>query len=491
MSHRAVTLSVVEVREARNHHMTRYIIISSILFLSFLSQAQNVVIKGSAKSYEYREIGVWINNDYISNTQKQLTYSVIDSLGNFTLEFNSKDIQYITLKVDKNISNMYIEPKGNYEVIFMPPDSTTYQNPNLEHDVKLSIKLKSKTEINSLTMDYDNRFDEFLGVTYLRIKSQVKIDSFKVAMKDFYSTVNNPYFKNYISYSIASLEQRTKMSEKKLFTEYLANKPILYSNPEYMLFFNDFFKQKLQDFSITKSGTPLAFQINDRGSFAGALEVLKRDEFLQNDTLRELVLIKGLYESYYDNSFKKPSIVAILQQIVQETKIEEHKRIAQNILNSFSKLKVGAQAPFFELPDKTGATHSIDELRTNKYIYLMFYDINCTACQQQMKIIPSLIKTYGERINFVSVSVDKTNAEMKNFLLKNPKYTWLFLSDNSLGKLKSDYEIKSLPTYFLINPEGKFIQVPASSPEEDIDRALYDITKPKAKVHGIGDKKNR
>lgn len=461
-----------------------------ILLLHFLSHAQNVVIKGSARSYEYQEISVLLNNEYISNSQKQLTYSVIDSLGNFTLEFNTKDIQYITLKVEKNVSNMYIEPKGNYEVIFMPPDSTTYHNPNLEHDVKLSIKLKSKTEINSLTMDYDDRFDEFLGVTYLRIKSQAKIDSFKLAMKDFYSAVNNPYFKNYIAYSIASLEQKTKVSEKKLFTEYISNKPVLYDNPEYMLFFNDFFKQKIQNFSMSKAGAPMSFQINDRGSFAGTIEVLKRDEFLQNDTIRELVLIKGLYESYYDNSFKKPSILAILQEAVQETKIEEHKRIAQNILNSFSKLKVGGQAPFFELPDKTGVTHSLDELRTNKYVYLMFYDINCTACQQQMKIIPSLIKTYGEKISFVSISVDKTNAELKNFQNKNSKYTWLFLSDNSLGKLKSDYEIRSLPTYFLIDPDGKFIQVPASSPDEDIDRALYDITKTKPKVHGIGDKKN-
>ncbi len=470
--------------------MNKIILIANIFLFPLFSHAQNVTIKGSAKSYEYQEIGLWINNDYISNQQKKLTYTVVDSLGNFTLEFNTKEIQYVTLKVDKNISSLYIEPKGDYDVIFFPPDSTTYHNPNLEHDVKLSIRLRSKTEINSLTMDYDNRFDEFLAITYLRIKTQAKIDSFKIAMKDFYSTVNNVYFKNYITYSIASLEQKTKMSEKKLFVEYLSKKPILYSNPEYMLFFNDFFKQKIQDFSMSKLGTPMAFQINDRGSFSGTMEVLKRDEFLQNDTLCELVLIKGLYESYYDNAFKKPSIVAILKQIIEESKIDEHKRIAQNILNSFSKLQVGGQAPFFELPDKSGLTHSLDELRTNKYLYLMFYDINCSACQQQMKIIPSLIKTYGDRIAFVSISTDKTNADLKNFQTKNPKYTWLFLSDNSLGKLKSDYEIKSLPTYFLISPDGKFIQVPAESPDEDIDRAFYDITKIKPKVHGIGDKKN-
>ena len=473
--------------------MTKFLTLLSIV-ITLISQAQNVTIKGVAKSYEYREIGVWANSDYISNTQKQLTYSVIDSLGNFTLEFNSKEIQYITLKVDTYISNMYIEPKGNYEVIFMPPDSTTYHNPNLNHDVKLSIKLKSKTEINSLTMDYDKRFDDFLTADYfafLKRTPQAKIDSFKIAMKEFYSTVNNPYFKNYINYTIASLEQKTKVSEKKLFVEYIAKKPILYNNPEYMLFFNDFFKQKIQDFSMSKLGTPMSFQINDRGSYAGTMDVLKRDEFLQNDSIRELVLIKGLYESYYDNAFKKPSIIAILQQLVQETPIEEHKRIAKNILNSFSKLQKGGQAPFFEFPDKAGVTHSLDELRTNKYVYLMIYDINCSACQQQMKIIPSLIKKYGDRITFVSISTDKTNADLKNFQTKNPKYTWLFLQDNSLGKFKADYEIKTLPSYFLIDPNGKFIQVPAESPEEDIDRVFYDITKPKAKEHRIGDKRNQ
>jgi peroxiredoxin len=470
--------------------MYKFFAVIFSLLASLLTFSQNVVIRGVAKTYEFKEIGVWMNSDYLSNLQKQLTYTTIDSAGNFTLEFNSKEIQYVTLKVEKFISSLYIEPKGNYEIILYPPDSTTYQNPNLEQIVKLSIKLKSKTEINAITMDYDNRFDEFLGVSYLRIKPQVQIDSFKMAMREFYSTVNNAYFISYINYTIASLEQKTKMSEKKLFAEYLFNKPVLYKNPEYMLFFNDFFKQKVKDFSMTKAGAPMVFQINDRGSFSGTMELLKRDAFLQNDTLRELVLIKGLYEAYYDNSFKRPSVVAILQQIVQETTIEEHKRIAQNILNSFSNLKAGTSAPYFELPDKTGLTHSLDELRTKKYVYLMFYDVNCSACQQQMKIIPSLIKMYGERITFVSVSADKTNADLKNFQSKNLKYNWLFLYDNTQGKLKKDYEIKALPSYFLIDPEGKFIQVPAESPEEDIDRIFYDIVKPKAKSHGIGDKKN-
>lgn len=470
------------------------IFFSILLFFTFAClQAQNVTIKGLAKTYEYKEIGVWVNNDFISNTQKQLTYSTIDSAGNFLLEFNSREIQYITLKIEKNIASMYIEPNGKYDVIIMPPDSTTYHNPNLEHDVVLSIKLNSKTEINALTMDYDSRFDEFLSVDYKSFVSrtpQSKIDSFKLAINNFYSTVKNSYFDTYVNYTIAALEEKTNMSRKKLYDSYIQKKPIAYNNPEYMNFFNTFYKQCVQNFSLSKEGTPLLFQINERGSFSGTMEVLKRNDFLQNDTICELVLLKGLYESYYDNSFKRPSIVAILQQITEESKIREHQRIAQTILSSFSKLQIGSAAPFFELPDKTGITHSLDELRNKKYVYVMFFDVNNTSCLQQLKIIPSLKKKYGERFTFVSISTNKTNSELKNFCLKNPKYDWLFLYDNTNGELKNNYEIKSLPSYFLINPDGKFIQVPAESPSGDIEQAFYDIVKPKAKIHGVGDKRN-
>ena len=473
--------------------MNKFFLFIFSFLIHFACQAQNVIIRGTALTYENQEVGLWVRNDFISNTEKQLTFSTIDSAGNFLLELNSKEIKYVTLKIEKSIASMYIQPDATYDVMIMPPDSTTYQNPNLEHDVKISIKLNSKIEINALTMDYDKHFDAFLSLDYLSFVSrspQSKIDSFKLAMHAFYSSVNNNFFDTYLTYTIAALEEKTMVSEKKLFNQYLNEKPVLYSHPEYINFFNTFYKQRLQRIALSKQGAGITFQINDRGSFSGALVVLKTDDFLQNDTIRELVLIKGLYESYYDGTFKRGSIIAILEQIIVESKIAEHKRIAQNILNSFSKLHAGAMAPHFELPDKTGLTHNLDELRSKKYVYLLFFDANCTSCLQQMKVIPSLKKQYGARIEFVSISVDKTNTDFKNFCLKNPKYDWLFLYDNSGTQLKRQYEIKSLPACFLINPDGKFVQAPAESPDGDIDRVLYDITKPKGKRPGVGDRRN-
>lgn len=455
---------------------------------------QNVTIKGLAQKQENKEIALWVYNDYISNTEKQVTYSEIDSAGNFILEFNSKEIQYVTLKVDKSIASMYIEPDASYEVILFPPDSTVYQNPNLEHDVEISINLKSKTEINALTIDYDKRFDDFLTAEYpsfVRRNPQPEIDSFKLAMHKFYAPVKNSFFDAYVVYTIAALEEKTKTSEKKLFANYINAKPILYTHREYMNFFNTFYKQKLQSMAQSKKGADIIFQVNERNSLSGVMNILKLDEFLKNDTIRELVLIKGLYESYYDGTFKRPKIIALLEQMVTETKIQEHQQIVQNVLNSFSKLQSGAVAPYFELPDKTGHTHSLDELRSKKYVYVMFFDANCTSCLQQMKVIPSLKKQYGSKIEFVSIATDKSNAELSNFCSKNPKYDWLFLYNNTGSQLKKNYEIKMLPSYFLINPEGKFAQVPAESPEGEIERTLYDITKPKSKKRNVGDKSNK
>jgi hypothetical protein len=107
-----------------------------------------------------------------------------------------------------------------------------------------------------------------------------------------------------------------------------------------------------------------------------------------------------------------------------------------------------------------------------------------------MKVIPALKKQYGNLIEFVSISTDKSDETLINFCKQNPKYDWLFLYDHTKEQLLNDYEIKSNPAYFLISPEGTFVQVPAESPEGDIDVVFYDITKSKPKVHGVGDKKN-
>lgn len=455
--------------------------------------SQSVTIKGKAESYAGKSIAVWVHRDYISNIEKQLTFSEIDSVGKFTLEFESKEIQYVTLKIEKHIASMYIEPNKVYDVIIAAPDSLTYQNQNTEHDVNISLLLKSKTEINALTLDFDNRFDDFFTNEYLSFVARTprpKIDSFKVAIKEFYSTVQNNYFSNYINYSIAALEEKTYSSRNELYDEYLKDSPVLYNHPEYFNFFNTFYKGYFQKKSFAKNGINLTSFINDRCNYLGLMDALKKDAFLTKDTIRELVAIKGLYEGLFEGYYDNDSVVKLLEMIRDSSKVVENKNIAQNIIHSFSKLHAGVVAPYFELPDKSGLTHSIDELRSSKYLYLVFFSTECTNCLQQLQVFTSFKKKYGQDIEFVSICVNGTFNSFKEFCSKNTQYDWLLLYDNTRGKLLINYEIVLYPTYFLISPDGKFLQVPADGPEEFIERTFYDLTKQPAKKVRVGDKRN-
>lgn len=465
---------------------------AAFLLIPFWSFSQNVKISGLAKAYANKDISALVYRDFITNTQKQITFSSIDSAGNFLLQFNANHIQYITLKIDKYVAFMYVQPDMNYEVIISSPDTTTYINPHLEQDVGISINLKSKTEINALTIDYDKRFDEFLTKEYKAFVSrspQKEIDTFNLTMNQFYSSVNNPYFDTYRMYSIAALEEKTGASRKKLYNTYLNQKPVLYDHQEYFNFFNTFYKQYFTQIAQTKSAL-LAKQINDSSSYAGIMEILKQDEYLQIDSVRELVLIKNLFESYYDGTYKKESIVKMLGFIAEKGVFTDNKQVAQNCLNAFSKLKPGAVAPTFELHDNNGATYRLNDLGDKKYIYLFFYNNECTTCLSQMKIIASLKKQYNAHVQFVSISLDNKYADFKSYCAQHPQYNWLFLHDNT-GKLKTDYEIKSLPACFLMDAQGKFVQVPASRPDEDLETVLFDLTKTKTKKLKVGDKANR
>ena len=181
----------------------------------------------------------------------------------------------------------------------------------------------------------------------------------------------------------------------------------------------------------------------------------------------------------------------MLNEVTNESTIAQNRQIAQNILNSFSKLKPGVLAPSFELPDKTGKLHRLGEIHAKKAVYIFFFDQQCTTCLQQLKVVTSLQKKYTKHILFVGISLDESEKEFKDFCLANPSYRWLMLHDTTAGKMmKEAYEIRSLPAYYLIGTDGKFIQAPAESLAGDLERAFFDISKPKGRKHQVGDRGN-
>ena len=72
---------------------------------------------------------------------------------------------------------------------------------------------------------------------------------------------------------------------------------------------------------------------------------------------------------------------------------------------------------------------------------------------------------------------------MKNFLKKNPKLSpekngsgWVFLFADDAKKVKEEFNVLTVPTYYLIDPKGNVLKAPAAK-AEDIEPEFMEIKK--------------
>jgi peroxiredoxin len=449
---------------------------------SFSLSAQQVVIKGFAPTYKGSVITAYSYQDLITYTPVKVGSDRVTDSGRFAIIIPTiKQSQYLYLNINNQNGSIYITPGNTYHVIFPPPDSTHYQNPYVTHSTDLTFLISDSDNINGLIIDFNDQFDDFWQKHYLSfIKKQSTpvLDSFYVAMQHRYAKIQNPYFDGYVRYSIAELEVNTLEGPKTLGNKYLKGKPILYHNYEYMKFFNDYFNDYLEELSLGKQGTDVTRFI-EGNDYEDLKEVLKINPLLKaNDSLCELVLLKGLYEMYYKGDYQN-NIKAMLNNIAVLTKINEDKIMAADILSSFSTVAKGASAPSFTLKDGQGQMGSSLDFR-GRYLYLCFFKSNSETCLSELSVMAALYKKYGKKMYFVCVSEDDTYSDMTKFLEENKTFNWPFFYDEG-GKILHAYDAKALPEFFLINAQGYFYQSPADGPSHGIEITFDRILPSKQK----------
>ncbi len=452
---------------------------SCFLFLySCFLHAQNVTIKGIAAAHKGKEISVYLYDDLITQSQTLQSSDTVDARGNFTLSLSIKNTQIARIKTDNLTGNLYVKPNFIYGIIFPEKDSVRFIAKGTEQNVNLIVNGDS-TELNARIIDFNTCFDAFWEKNYklfVSNKAHQKLDSFQVQINKRYEKVKLSYFKTYIDYTFALLNENLGRQHAYLANRYLLNKSINYTNYEYMSFFNQYFNQYIQKQSITKNGNLILDAINEQGEYKHLEQLLKNDPSLKNDTLRELVILKSLYDLYFVPHFQKTKIKQMIEQLQASTTIAEHKNIGFDILRDINNMQAGQKAPPFALPNVKYDTVSLTDFKA-RYVYLNFFATWCTDCLLELKKQEQLYKKYGDKVMFVSVCMDDDTLFYKNFLKKNPLYKWNMVYGGKNKKLIEQYNVSCLPIYYLISPDGYLLQSPALKPDEGIEFKFNQIFK--------------
>ncbi|MBK6834979.1 MAG: TlpA family protein disulfide reductase [Bacteroidetes bacterium] len=456
----------------------RQIVIIYFSFACAYSFAQTSYIIGKAPDYKGEEISLYGFTDLITYTTVKESFDTIDAKGNFELSTNVVNPSCYHVKINNKVGKLYMLTMYKYAFTFLPPDTIDYHNPNAEESVDLMIHGDS-TELNARIIDFNIQFDNFWQKNYkyfVAKKIHGRLDTFQLRMEERYKNVKSNYFKTYMRYTFAIINDNTGRHRNYLAAKYLVNHPIEYHNYEYMEFFNQFFKQYLQTMSSGPLGNDILASINIDPNYKELNKTLKADNWVANDTLRELVIIKGLYELYYVPRFSKANITALISEINATTKIKEHKIICGNILRIFQNLQAGATAPDFALPDVNGNLHSIADYK-GRYVYMNFFSPTSTESIQELKKMEQVKTKYGDKVIFISICMTGKDKEFKDFVKKNPKYNWLFLNGTNYQNVLDSYMIKAPNVFYLVNKDGYLVQSPATKPSEGIEFKFKEIFK--------------
>ncbi len=436
------------------------------------------VINGTAPGAVGKMLVLTAPSDLITFWENQLASAKVGPDGKFSISVKSDRTKVAVLAINFHKAEIFLEPGKTYRVII---DSINYDdvqeiNPFIQsQSLKLQILFEDPHDLNYVIGDFNGLYNAFLLENFnalYRDRNKTKVDTFRVQMDARFGVVTNPYFKAYLKYKFAALEQLTKYyNTAELARRYFTDKPVLYLNLEYMDFFNSYFTKYLNVSSKILHLTDYKIILKGANPYAALMKTLAADSLLANEQLRELVLLKGMMEFYSNPDYKQEEVLSVIRAVSSGSVYPDNKVVAENMVRLLTKLKPGTRAPEFTLPDRNKKQVSLKDIE-GKAVVLSFWTTYCQGCLSEMDLIKPMYDKYKDKVAFVSISADADFNKMNYFISMKKDFVWTFLHIGDQSGVLSDYEVRSYPLFVLIDKTGKIYKYPAEQPGNGLEAAI-------------------
>ena len=464
-----------------NWYMKRLFFFLFLVFFVHETLALTTVISGEAQGAEGKKVLISRICSLVPQWTIPLAEIRVDANGHFSLQLELEQTICAILSIDFHKSEIFLIPGGKYNIQIAPLNDTYSEvvNPFTQaQSLQIDFPDKDPGELNNLIGDFNALYDAFVLDHFNEIyrgRNKVLLDSFRVKVSNQFGSDSDPYFRNYCLYKLASIEQVTMAGGQSLLTrKYFMGQPVLYANPEYMAFFQNFFIKYLTATSRDLRRTDYQAILRGNDSYSALMKVLGADTILKNEQFRELVLMQGLLEFIHTPGFPPEEILSLLRSLQQKTRYPDNNRLAWDLIQYLTCLKPGTPAPEFSL---TGVDKKIVSLKSFKGIPLLlwFWTTSCQTCLNEMDILQSISEKFKNKIAFVGISADKDLLTMQYFLKQKQSYKWNFLHIGDATEVLIAYEVRTYPLFVLIDKQGNIFSYPADFPGNGLEASIEKV----------------
>ncbi len=462
----------------------RIIWIVILITITKLACAQNKEVRlwGNAPDYSNMHLTIDHQSNYITRGFEDLNSFSVDPKGNFSTSFEIDEVTKIYIDLGKIRGYLYVEPGKTYLLtlpLYRELEPGDKFNPFFTPEmVVLGIHSSSENEINKKTIAFEKKYNYLFSKNIKRIiLTGNKKDLFKIIDETDvdYPAENGSWFYYYKHFKYQNIYEYVYSSKPRhAIYNGFSNIPVQYNLDTYWSSFNKQFNNFFHYYFASKEGQNFKETWSKSESFRLLASTLSKDTLFKNRELAELIVLKNLYTGYYSNTYSKLKITNIVKSAKNSCANAENNRIASDILDKITKLNLGEPPPNFELPNLSGTKTVVLQDYKGKFVYLNFANTKNYACKKDFQVLEQMADRYKKDMVIVTVLTDDDPDEALEYV-KNNKFSWHFLHFGQNAKVLLDYNIKALPTYYLINPDGNIIMSPAPAPEENFAPIFSEI----------------
>lgn len=462
----------------------RIFLLLIFMVLTKFAGAQNNEVRlwGNALDYANMRLTVERQSNYITRSFEDVNTFSVDAKGNFNVTFPVEDITKIYVSLGEIRAYLYVEPGKTYLVtlpLYRPLRPENTFNPFFEPEtVVLGIQNSYPGEINRKIVAFEEKYNYLFSKNIRRILiTGSKNDLFKIIDQTEveFPAENGSWFYYYKHFKYQNIyEYAYSGTPRQVIYNGFSNIPVKYSLDTYWASFNKQFNNFFQYYFSTDEGQSFKETWATSESFHLLAATLGKDTLFKNKELAELVLLKSLYTGFYGNIYSKLKITNIVKSAKNNCANPQNNKIASDIFNKITKLNLGEPPPNFELPNLSGTKTVLLENYKGKFVYLTFANTKNFACKKDFQVLEQMAERYKNDMYILTVLTDD-NPEEALAYVKSNNYSWEFLHFGHNAKVLLDYNIKALPTYYLLNPEGNMVMSPAPSPEENFAAVFSEI----------------
>ncbi len=459
------------------------------LFLSISVLPQKAVLHFDNPTYSNEKVYLLKEKDFISRQFDTITTVTFDKSGKASVEIICLKPFFVIMPLYKYQIWMCVEPNKKYQFKIPNKQYLTIEDSLNAYFTPIPFFAIPVPYDSTLTqqaiIDLNYTIDTLIEKHLKKIRYKIMrkhVDSLLHVVQNQYQYCSAPYFKEYLFYQLAwvkylSYERDVNYVVKTYFSE----KPVLLTNLAYADFFNELFADYLSYYATTAWGEHVFSSIAKAKSPAELRRDLKRNPAFTNDTLVDLVILKGLHDAYYTNSlpnkikFPARQLLMTLDSMTITALTPELRQIAKNIyqkLTEEEKVYLFEEITFFDLD---GNEYYLRNFK-GKYLYVGIVDFRAYNFLTEQKKIKALFSRFADKLQVITIVTYPSIDKLKKMISDEKLYGSFFVVKNP-ELFKKQLKIRSLPVYYFYSPDGTLINGQAPPPEESLIPYFQDRLK--------------